>query len=364
MTDAGFYTLLHSTSSLGKGLFKDVIAATNSQNQDRFNTLFLAQTDKAVVLEKDVLYHGIANWLGQGSVSDGANSFAVVDSKGRSWSQFADQDYVTFALTDESDNTIDLGTESINTASIFFTGDSSYFFKNGNLNSNIIDAGDSTFGVSSLGKLVLGQAIDTNMQVTDETFSGLVDLTNTDNNTFEGGVDIYGGTLKVASNAQLGTALDNVALMGSDQNVATLAIAEGSTLHFMDETLTVNTGSVAALDVEKDSDVTFEGTGLNQSGITVDGGKLALSLAQDTTTTIKDDSQLVINNGSFAVSSAAGALFEITNKANGFTGKIMLISRKLAKVTLNLPATTTLAVIRALISMVASLILLKMQAFH
>ena len=273
--DKGFYSLLHSKNGLNQNLFASSIKAMNDQNVDRFNAQFLTQNAQSLILEKGMLYRGIARWNGNQSVwADG--SFKVADSKGRNWDQFVDNDYVIFGLMDGSTQSI-LLSEKAKTAGIYVSGDSDYMFDGEGLATNKVDISDFTSGSESQGKLVLGQTFDDQLTISDADFTGVVDFTNTDRNIFEGGVDIHSGTLKVGSKDQLGTSLDELSLMGkSADKAATLAIAKDADITFVDETLTIKNGDFAVLSLDEKAKVTFSGA---DKAINLDGGALALNTA-------------------------------------------------------------------------------------
>lgn len=256
--------------------------------------------DQSIVLDKGTLYTGIATWVApedsKDAIWDSAKeNWNVSASNGQTWKTFLEGDIVNFA-SDKSQS-IKLG-ETIIAGDIFVSGRSNYTFSGDGIT---IKKGETTFDPTnssnfamSSGKLILGQKITDQFVIEGKAegveYSGRVDLTNTVKNLFEGGIDIHGGTVRVASHDQLGTSLDAVQFLGqSNGGIATLAVKSDSQLDFIDEALTVTNGHYGRLQLERDAKVTFASGAdatapeFKENGINIDGGTFTLNTASGST---------------------------------------------------------------------------------
>lgn len=122
------------------------------------------------------------------------------------------------------------------TGGIYISGDNNYFLVGQGVTTNM-QYPVGLYGIAVSGRLVLGEKVwqtgnATSAQLND--FRGILDLSGqTGKNTFQEGISIYSGTLRVANADQLGTGLDKLYMQGLDPTrTATLAVAAGGSLVF------------------------------------------------------------------------------------------------------------------------------------
>lgn len=323
----GLYSLLYTASKLDANKFSLQHNLTyqgrDVSSIDRLKHITLIVDEQAIVLDKGTIYTGIATWNENADDNKGewdsvTENWTTVDSNGQIWKTFINGDIVNFA-SDKS-QTIQLK-ETIEAADIFVSGRANYTFRGEGITiKKIATTFDPTS--TSQGKLILGQIMNDDFTIGGQsdkiTYNGRVDLTNTVKNTFEGGIDLYGGTVRVSTKEQLGTTLDQVNFLSeSNSGVATLAVKSDSQMTFMDEVLTVANGKTGRLQLERNAKVTF-GSDPNSAAPEVSG--------------------IVVNDGILTLNTATGSILEMQNQLTG-SGDVTL--NKIGSGTLSLAKDTT-----------------------
>ncbi|UNM96824.1 hypothetical protein MMG00_02915 [Ignatzschineria rhizosphaerae] len=261
--DDGFYTLLYSDKSNN---FSDEHFAYVEDPEYFYQGKSLSSLGRALVpplsyndgnalifqlggLYAD--YHGIATWTGADTDSEYKNiwnhllaeNWATTDSSGANSTIFSNQDFVNFSLKDGEVHQVKID-EGIQTSGIFFSGNATYLFDGEKLNASINET--TFYPRTSSGKLVLGRAISSTgsvLSVGDDEFTGIVDMTGLrKGNTFEGGIEIYGGTIKISDGSHIG-ALDKIKFAGTKDNPAIILIDNNDVNMWQNDTLTVAEGS-------------------------------------------------------------------------------------------------------------------------
>ena len=135
---------------------------------------------------------------------------------------FQNGDIVTFNSGVGGSVIVDIG--GVITSSLYVSGDKDYFFTGGNLTTD--GAAGSFSGASAAdGRLTVGGAAYTSNSISKTAYTGTMDLTGTTSNTFKNGVEIYSGTLRINSAAQLGATMNKLGYTGPASYATVVSLA-------------------------------------------------------------------------------------------------------------------------------------------
>ena len=287
--------------NLGANTFTDTIFSSTTGMTDGYSLIlsFDKTTLQLLYGTQDIALNRILTWTGFTNNSWlGANWTA--DSGLTTNETFDPNDIVNLDSTNPppatpgDTTTIAIGSTPVTIGGMYVSGTQSYALTGAGITAET--------GLAANGKLTLGAraadgTTETAIVATPAAFTGVLDLTALDTNTFAGGLEIDSGALRIATLAQLGAPLSQLYFLGTPGAATTGTLILASDITFdsaagAPNRLAITPGKSGALSLESGKTATFTNN---------TAGAITLGLGSNLTLAAADDARYLFTNNTGGV---------------------------------------------------------------